>query len=99
MDEDDTGMGKDESEEDEDDYEDLQEFIVDDDGNNYDFEAERRREREHRLGKPAALSAAAVAPGYNFPKLQETFQPNSTPLRGNRQYLGEYIDISFRFYT
>lgn len=71
-------------------YNDLQEFIVSDDEGVYNLGGNRRH-----TPRPQPVSK----PSYNFPKLQPTFQPNSTPIRGNRQYLGSFLFPDFVHYS
>ena len=84
------GLDEDEDDSDLDNYDDLKQFIVDDEDGKFDFDGEVRREHRRR-GLPTVSSGRdrSFAPQYSFPPLQDAFQPNATPMRGGRQYLGE----------
>jgi hypothetical protein len=63
---------------------DLDGFIVNEGGHN-PYATERRN--------PTSLTSTTFS-GYRFPELQKLFQPGSTPVKGNRRYLGSCDGIN-----
>lgn len=68
------------------DEDDIDNFIVDDIDNVYG--SDRDRERSTSAYRKRFELSSAVAPGVQLPPIQDPFQPNSTPVRDGRCYLG-----------